>query len=68
MLQLERIKQVEDILAQIWDEMRQGYFDEDDHLLLQEAVYCQVNINRIVFRLNFEAEKKIREESKNAAT
>ena len=64
MLQLDRIKQVEEILSQVWQEMEQGYIDEDWDLL-QEAVYCQVNINRIVYKLNKELEKQIREEAKD---
>ena len=64
MLQLDRIKQAEEILSQVWQEMEQGYIDEDD--MLQEAVYCQVNIDRIVYKLNVELEKQIREEGKNA--
>ena len=64
MLQLDRIKQVEEILSQVWQEMEQGYIDEDD--MLQDAVYCQVNIDRIVYKLNVELEKQIREEGKNA--
>lgn len=64
MLQLDRIKQAEEILSQVWQEMEQGYIDEDD--MLQDAVYCQVNIDRIVYKLNVELEKQIREEGKNA--
>ena len=65
MLQLDRIKEAENLLSQVWQEMEQGYIDEDWDLL-QEAVYCQVNINRIVYKLNIELEKQIREEGKNA--
>lgn len=48
MLQKERLQEVYKILSQIWSEMKEGYVD-DTYLWLQEAVYCQVNINRIVF-------------------
>ena len=52
MFQLERLKEVGKTLENIWEEMSQGYVDEDDFNLLQEAVYCQVDINRIVWKLN----------------
>ena len=65
MLQHERIKEVYNLLSQVWEEMEQGYIDEDD--MLQDAVYCQVNIDRIVYKLNIELEKQIREEGKNEA-
>lgn len=64
MLQLDRIKEAENLLSRVWQEMEQGYIDEDD--MLQDAVYCQVNIDRIVYKLNIELEKQIREEGKNA--
>lgn len=48
MLQGERLKEVEKVLSQIWKEMQLGYVD-DTSTFLQEAVNCQVNINRIVF-------------------
>lgn len=48
MLQGERLKEVEKVLSQIWEEMQLGYVD-DTSTFLQEAVNCQVNIDRIVF-------------------
>ena len=51
MMQGERLKEVERILAQVWEEMQCGYVD-DTTTFLQTAVYCQVDINRIVFMGN----------------
>lgn len=51
MLQLSRLKEIETTLGHIWEEMRQGYID-DDWDLMQIAVYCQTDINRIVWKLN----------------
>lgn len=49
MLQKDRIQEANKLLSQVWSEMEQGYIDDD---CLQDAVYCQVDINRIVWRLN----------------
>ena len=51
MMQGERLKDIEKVLSQIWQEMKMGYVD-DTMSFLQEAVNCQVNINRIVFMGN----------------
>lgn len=44
-----RLEQIENNLESIYDEIRNGYFEEES---IQTAVYCQVGINRIVFKLN----------------
>ena len=49
MLQKERIQEANKLLSQVWSEMELGYVDDD---CLQDAVYCQVDINRIVWKLN----------------
>ena len=51
MLQLSRLKEVDTTLGHIWEEMSQGYVD-DEWNMMQIAVYCQTNINRIVWKLN----------------
>ena len=58
MFQLERLKEAGTTLMHIWDEMCKGYID-DEYELIQEAVYLQTDINRIVWKLNsilFDAE------------
>lgn len=49
MFQKERLEQACQLLSQVWEEMRLGYIDDD---AIQTAVYCQVDINRIVWKLN----------------
>ena len=49
MLQKDRLIEANKILSQVWSEMELGYIDED---CLQDAVYCQIDINRIVWKLN----------------
>ena len=52
MLQLERLNVIYQTLCNIWEEMHLGYVDEGEHEMLQKAVNCQVNMNRIVWALN----------------
>ena len=49
MLQLDRLQKTNEILDSVYEEMLNGYIDED---LMQEAVDAQITINRIVFKLN----------------
>lgn len=55
--QLERITIAESLLDSIWEEFCN---DEIDTNILQTAVYCQVYIDRIVWKLN-----KARKEDKD---
>lgn len=61
MLQGERIQEAERILDQVWEEMQRGYID-DTTTFLQTAVYCQVDINRIVSIGNKYLEADVRKE------
>jgi hypothetical protein len=61
MLQGERIQEAKRILAQVWEEMQRGYVD-DTTTFLQTAVYCQVNIDRIVFMGNKYLEADVRKD------
>ena len=45
----ERFKQINSDLVAIHKEILDGYHEYGE---LQEAVYCQVEINRIVYQLN----------------
>jgi len=47
--QMARLSIVESILESILEEFEAGVIDRN---ILQTAVYCQVDIDRIVFRLN----------------
>lgn len=49
MTQMEKIQEANKLLSSIWDEFLHGSVDES---ILQTAVYCQVDINRIVYELN----------------
>lgn len=49
MFQKERLEEALNILEGVYKEMREGYIDLDAP---QAAVYCQVEINRIVFKIN----------------
>lgn len=51
MLQKKRLEQAENILGDIRSEIEQGEVD-DAFKLLQTAVNCQIEIYRIVFKLN----------------
>ena len=52
MLQLDRLNVIYQTLGNLWEEMQLGYVDEGEHDILQLAVNCQVNINRLVWKLN----------------
>lgn len=47
--QLDRITIAEALLSDIWKEFEDGKIDTK---ILQTAVYCQMDINRIVWKLN----------------
>ena len=47
--QAERILIAEALLSSVWEEMEAGKIDRD---ILQNAVFCQCDINRIVWKLN----------------
>ena len=48
--QLERITIAESLLSSIWEDYDlRGELDTD---ILQTAVYCQISVNRIVWKLN----------------
>lgn len=47
--QTERLTIAESLLASVWEEYINGNIDRSN---LQLAVYCQTNINRIVWKLN----------------
>ena len=49
MTQMERVETAENYLASIWEEFLGGEVDES---ILQTAVYCQAQVNRIVWFLN----------------
>lgn len=49
MNQYERVREAEHQLARVYEEICDGLID---HRTLQEAVYAQVTINRIVHKLN----------------
>ena len=44
-----RLEQINSNLVAIHKEILDGYHEDDE---LQEAVYCQIEINRIVYQLN----------------
>ena len=44
-----RLEQILSNLESINSEIHDGYWEDD---CLQEAVYCQIEINRLVFKLN----------------
>ena len=56
MLQKERLIEIYDDLRHIYDEMQQGYIDDD---AVQDAVNCQMMINRIVFEVNEDRNKRM---------
>lgn len=62
MLQGERLNEIHRVLSNIWEEMEGGYVD-DTQTFLQIAVYCQVDINRIVFMGNKYSEAEIKKEA-----
>lgn len=47
--QMERIKIAGDLLSSIWQEFEDGKIDRE---IGQIAVYCQTDINRILWKLN----------------
>ena len=47
--QIERLIIAETLLASVWEEMKNGNIEDN---LLQTAVYAQIDINRIVWKLN----------------
>lgn len=47
--QTERLTIAESLLASVWEEYINGNIDRSN---LQLAVYCQTDINRIVWKLN----------------
>lgn len=47
--QLDRIKRADDLLSTVYEEMLNGDIEDD---CLQAAVFTQVTVNRIVFKLN----------------
>lgn len=47
--QVERLTIAENLLSGLWEEIRLGCVQDG---LLQIAVYCQTDINRIVWKLN----------------
>ena len=47
--QIERLIIAEMLLASVWEEMKNGNIEDD---LMQTAVYVQIDINRIVWKLN----------------
>lgn len=47
--QSERLVIAEALLSEIWDEFQNGEIEKD---ILQTAINCQIDINRIVFKLN----------------
>lgn len=49
MLQLNRIKKANRLLQEVYEEVLNGYIDND---IIQEAVNTQVTVNRLVFELN----------------
>ena len=44
-----RLEQINSNLEAINEEINNGYYEDD---ALQEAVYCQIEINRMVWKLN----------------
>lgn len=54
--QAERLAIVESLLVGINSEVYEGKAER----ILQEAVYCQVEIDRLVFKLNEIASKEVR--------
>lgn len=61
MLQGERLEEIYTTLGHIWEEMECGYVDDPD-TFLQTAVYCQTNINRIVYMGNKYLDATIKKE------
>lgn len=49
--QLDRIKRADDLLSTVYEEMLNGDIED---VCLQAAVFTQVTVNRIVFKLNEE--------------
>ena len=47
--QFERLNTAEELLESVWYEFVNGTIEPD---LMQTAAYCQVDINRIVWKLN----------------
>ena len=47
--QIERLIIAEMLLASVWEEMKNGNIEDN---LMQTAVYAQIDINRIVWKLN----------------
>ena len=56
--QSERLTIVEALLTSLWDEISEGEIEAKGAYILQQAVDCQIFMNRIVWKLNEERHGK----------